>query len=339
MRRKAFTLVELLVVIGIIAVLIAILLPALSAARKSAQSLACEANLRTLGQALIMHANEHKGYMPLAGNISVGGGIDPNDNPQGLGDGAMAKYDYYPDTHGMMLMPMPDALAPYLGVAQVSSNWNAMETALLTGVYRTAFQCPSDDYNALQTSYSPAPLWINSSANTFVGWSSYGYNTDVFGWYSGYPWNRLHGNLAAIPNPAETMLLMDVSLVAVVANHQQGQGSLEIWTTVANSSLADAYMENASGSPPCSVPNNIFDLLRHRGRINILCADGHVESDPILANGGTTTNGNAVGTGANIPSGYLPPSSGLWPGQPVSGGGSLGGISLNKGFIKGGNPS
>jgi prepilin-type processing-associated H-X9-DG protein len=63
-RSAAFTLVELLVVIGIIAVLIGILLPALGRARASASSLACQANLRELGGALQIYAVGNKGSLP-----------------------------------------------------------------------------------------------------------------------------------------------------------------------------------------------------------------------------------------------------------------------------------
>ncbi|HEY1683718.1 MAG TPA: prepilin-type N-terminal cleavage/methylation domain-containing protein [Tepidisphaeraceae bacterium] len=63
-RCKGFTLVELLVVIGIIAVLVGMLLPALNKARVVSRTLDCLANLRTLGQAFTMYENEKNGYLP-----------------------------------------------------------------------------------------------------------------------------------------------------------------------------------------------------------------------------------------------------------------------------------
>src|SRR5690606_34279310 len=84
-RRQAFTLVELLVVIGIIALLLGLLLPALSRARASAQTAKCAAHLRQVGAALRAYAIENRDRMPVWGKWHIYGGDGTGEDAPGPG--------------------------------------------------------------------------------------------------------------------------------------------------------------------------------------------------------------------------------------------------------------
>lgn len=79
MRRRGFTLVELLVVIGIIALLIAILVPTLNKAREASNRAVCGSNLRQLGLMFQLYANRYNDYAPM-GYIKNAGSLQKNWN-------------------------------------------------------------------------------------------------------------------------------------------------------------------------------------------------------------------------------------------------------------------
>ena len=95
-RRRGFTLVELLVVVGIIALLMSILLPALNKARENARQVKCANNMRQIWMACLMYANENKDMLPIPPRVENTGSIvqypgmaivmDPNGNIGGIYD-------------------------------------------------------------------------------------------------------------------------------------------------------------------------------------------------------------------------------------------------------------
>ena len=98
-HTRAFTMVKLLVVIGIVAVLIAILLPVLGKARAQANRVACLSNIKQLGAAILMYCNDNDGYFPTCAWWDEGLAYKPYPEDwvhwqanRSLDDSAIAKY-------------------------------------------------------------------------------------------------------------------------------------------------------------------------------------------------------------------------------------------------------
>ena len=138
--RDGFTLVELLVVIGIIALLISILLPSLSGARMAAQRVKCMANLRSVGQALAIYGNENRGYLYPVGPRGLDG------RPTTLGTNVP------PHLRWPMLAlpvtfpnPTPYTIAAPYPDEPVRANWPAIFAAWPAEPFtHPALLCPTD---------------------------------------------------------------------------------------------------------------------------------------------------------------------------------------------------
>jgi len=147
--RRAFTLVELLVVIGIIAVLISVLLPALAGARMKAQTAVCLSNLRQMGQAYFMYVGENKGFLPYVTYPSWS--LRPTDPPT------------QPTLHWYEL------LSPYMGKKieydQTTTPWRRV-----TDYSEVIRACPSWSVDALGLPDTPANDYL----------AGYGQNLTLF---------------------------------------------------------------------------------------------------------------------------------------------------------------
>jgi prepilin-type N-terminal cleavage/methylation domain-containing protein/prepilin-type processing-associated H-X9-DG protein len=182
--RNGFTLVELLVVIGIIAVLISILLPALSRARGAAQSVQCLSNLRQLGMASLMFAHEHKGYIPTATTDSWVNPARTGRRPK-VADENMVKFAYRGDASGRYTKDWCSSLIPYLGGKATLPSGAAVtldNTFLSNPTKQTKmFQCPSDQWlDAGAGTYDNGYKIFNNVDNSGGYYPvSYGINADV----------------------------------------------------------------------------------------------------------------------------------------------------------------
>lgn len=309
--RWAFTLVELLVVIGIISLLVGILLPTLSGARRQAALVQCMSNLRQLAAGTLMHAQDRKGFMPLAGRIRaplVTTTSDPDRVPKGLSDPTRSRYTYAraPSAgNAYFLVPWHASIAPYLVPKQrlPTEDWDQIEASLNSnlGIWKH-FMCPATDSFAMHTRRIGGieyPAVQGTVISFFLGgsavyiWSTNGdyvLNEGVMGFEQSAFLRRSRGNVSRVKSPAQTVLMTDGKprdAQPEPAIYPSFNDGWMVWTPRDPSGqpnytltravpLSDAFLTN-----PAVDSVQSFDRQRHRGKMNIVFVDGHVETRTI----------------------------------------------------------
>ena len=256
MKKRKFTLIELLVVIAIIAILAAILLPALQAARERSHSASCTSNLKGLGSVAMNYSNDNRNFWP-AQNTTVTGNTSERQHMWGefIWPICMIKGKYIRDWRGGKTKTnwsnwpdAPEYRCPSIPYVRIKSGSSEIWTPQVFGTPGMAGSGEADNDKASATDEKPYLPGINMNATSL---------NDVCGTKSG------SDNFSKVVNG--------------------GAGpSSRIW-------LADAGYYDNSNAPEmhsrCAFKANRTTTATgarlypvHSGRADILAHDGHAET-------------------------------------------------------------
>lgn len=270
--RQAFSLLELLVVIGILALLIAMLLPALQRARQQAQLVKCMAILHSIAQAASTHVNEHDGCLPAGGwqwNC-----VDDVCDPAGLEDVNKRRYDYYTDDGVQRPLPITAALAQYMGGSIRTDSRESLTEDLNSPRVRRLFHCPSQEVDLSGWSERGDSDGSWTAPDEF---SSYVFNEAMVGRPPAPATDQApRGKLGKCAQTSEVFFAMDGR-----PRDRDNDRWLMIFSWGSNDTVADFDRQIQTSVQG----KELEDYWRHRMRTNVLFLDSHVETFPMTPAG------------------------------------------------------
>jgi prepilin-type N-terminal cleavage/methylation domain-containing protein len=233
---SGFTLIELLVVISVIAVLMAILLPALSRARKQARAVTCQANLRQWGVALNLYAQDNEGHLPQYPLFLIRGAAMTGQEKDISGQG-----DTFVGFHTQGIALCPSATKP-TEADPLRPGPNFSSSGSVDGVSVKKYEgIRGATFNAW-TITSPEPAFR----------ASYGYNGHVF--------SNLSGSAKSLVNALMQVRLPSVDVLAV-----KNRATIPVFL--------DAKMPSDSPRDTGAPPGSSFCIDRHLGCVNAVFLD------------------------------------------------------------------